>query len=405
MSVATPRKYRPQYRATPLSCHLRNEKRRIRTTVNIQTLSNVWLLILSKLYVDDIISEQVPQPKEFTTMSQPVLDDPPSIATHVHGCLETFQMVGESLSKAELQIKRKLQPGAINDALGRFRLWVGNIGAHRRGRSSLDYRLREASHIKYRVIELLQNLQSVLHETLEIISGSRIPWEDLSESDSDASDDESLAGEATTELEQLVSSMAEINTCLMRLSMAIRNPAPHDQFKESAQIDISHFEAFDFEHVRGKFPRAEKYLQLRLGSAISRRRQYLRYREEHHRKLEQGLKTEPKSQENELDQTALRSVSTPTERFESTVASSLPLAVKASTSARELEDDDYYEDTISQTSYASSKNHNSSKLRPPPLPEVGHDGNPFECQLCFRLISVRQLRQVFLAVRLFNMKS
>jgi hypothetical protein len=32
------------------------------------------------------------------------------------------------------------------DELGRLRVWAANIGAHQSGQSSLDYRLRDASH-------------------------------------------------------------------------------------------------------------------------------------------------------------------------------------------------------------------------------------------------------------------
>jgi hypothetical protein len=326
-------------------------------------------------------------------MTMQVHDDLSSIATHVHGCLEAFQTICESLANAELNIKRKLQLGSLSDNLGRFRLWVGNIGAHRKGRSSLDYRLREASHIRLRVIELLQNLKAVLQDALDIVTGARVPWEDLSDSDSDT-DDISVhlqaEGEATTELAQLESNVAEIITCLMRLSMAIRNPAPHDQFKESMQIDVMHYESFDIDHVRGKFPLAEDYLVSRLGKAISRRRQYLRYREEHRKKLEQGLQLQVQVQQLNTTSKLAYTISAPSEKVESTVASSIPLAVKASASTAELEEDDYYEENVSQTSYASSAS-DASRLRPPPIPDQGQDGEPFECPLCFRLTSIRQI--------------
>ncbi|KAH7385867.1 hypothetical protein BKA66DRAFT_582499 [Pyrenochaeta sp. MPI-SDFR-AT-0127] len=312
-----------------------------------------------------------------------------SIATHVHSCLIGFKDTCDNLAKAEGRIKSKLSPGIINDELGRFRLWSGNIGAHRKGKSSLDYRLREASHIRDRVLQLLQSLESVLQEAVEIITGERAPWEDLSDSESDVSDCESRHSEepTTTELQQLASNMVEINTCLMRLSMAIRNPASHDQFTESTDISVTHFESFDIDHVRGKFPLAEEYLVVRLGKAISRRRQYLRYREEHRKKLEQGLEPQLQAHEFTLPQATQTA---PSEVIESTIASSLPLAVKNNPSAAiEIDENDYYEDSLSQTSYASSTN-DATRLRPPPLPEAGQKGDLFECPLCFRITSVRQ---------------
>jgi hypothetical protein len=313
-----------------------------------------------------------------------------SIATHVHNCLDGFQKACDGLIKAEQRIRNKLPFSSLTDELGRFKLWSGNAGAHRRGRASLDYKLREASHIKDRVIELLQNLRSVLEEATDIITEKRLPWEELSDSESDLSDEEG-DDPPTTELAQLNSNVNEIVTCLMRLSVAIRNPAPHDQFKDSSNIDITHFEPFDIEHVRGKFPKAKEYLVSRLGKAVSRRRQYLRYREEHRKKFDRGL-DEPKLEAEQpavsLPQAAFNPPTILSKDFESTVASSLPLVIKTNTSVVEIDQNEYYEDTLSQTSYASSS-HDPSRLRPPALPVAGEDGDPFECPLCFRFTSVR----------------
>jgi tetratricopeptide (TPR) repeat protein len=314
-------------------------------------------------------------------------EDSALISNHVQLCFVGFAKFCLSLAKADTATKHKVAPFNVNDEIGKFRLWCGNIAAHRRGRSSLDYKLREASHIRDRVLDLLRNLESIIREANEIVSGERVPWEDMSDSDSDYSDNDLVHKDAgTTELQQLISNMADIVTCLMRLSMAIRNPAPHDQFKESVHIDTSHFEVSDIEHVRGKFPNAEEHLVIRLGKAISRRRQYLRYRDEHRKKLEQGLQFPiPEATPGII---VVPIVIAPSEIIQSTAASSIHFAIKAGSSAAGLDDQDYYEDTLSQTSYASSAS-DTTRLRPPPLPEQGQDGDPFECPLCFRLTSVR----------------
>jgi hypothetical protein len=295
-----------------------------------------------------------------------------SIATHVDDCLKIYDEVCTNVAKADHAIRNKHRSGTMDDSLGRFRLWVGNMRALRRGTASLDYKLREASHIRDRVLKLLQNLENVLGEAHQIITGERVSWEDLSDSESDKSDDglEQSEDGLTTELSQLASTMAEVIKFLMRLSMAISNPAPHNQFRESAHFDCQYFEQFDIEHVRAKFPLAGEYLVLRSGKAISRRRQYLRYRKAHRKKLEQDLG-------NQAD---------PSTSIDDTVTSSLPTITKADTFTDALNEDDY-NDTQSQTSYASSNN-DESKLGPPPLPREGWDGEPFECPLCFRIISV-----------------
>lgn len=291
-----------------------------------------------------------------------------SVAMQVHACLDDFQGVLTSKANTEPYLTRKLPLVSLQDKVGRFRLWCGNSGAHRSGIASLDHKLREASHIRDRVISLLRNLSFALQEMTDIVTGKRLTWEDEPASDTDSDgEDQSSEGPPITELEQLSCEVAEINKCLMRLSLAIRNPAPHDQFKGSANINLTYYESFDIKHVREKFPTAPDFLINRLGKANSRRRQYLCYRKKHRQKLSQGLE-----------------LITELSKIEGTVISSLPLELKVGGSATKLLNrDNYYEETLSQTSYGSSR-YDPSDLRPPPLPEEGQNGDPFECSLCYR---------------------
>ncbi|KAF9693035.1 hypothetical protein EKO04_009157 [Ascochyta lentis] len=217
------------------------------------------------------------------------------------------------------------------------------------------------------VLGLLRRILSSLGEIDAINNGRKVPWDAETTSETDGSDDESEADEgcSTTELQQLATSIADIITDLMQLSSTIRNPAPHDLFKRSGNIDTSYYEEFDIQHVKGKFPEAEQYLITRMGRAISRRRQYLRYREEHRARLAEALDT----------------TDTSAKKVASTVASSIPAQLKSGFQAVELEDDDEFVDHASQTSYASSMS-GATALRPPPLPQEGREGKPFECSLC-----------------------
>ena len=52
----------------------------------------------------------------------------------------------------------------MHDEIGRFRVWLGNVGAHRLGRVSLDYRLRDALHMRESVLDLLKDLDDNIHE-------------------------------------------------------------------------------------------------------------------------------------------------------------------------------------------------------------------------------------------------
>jgi hypothetical protein len=142
--------------------------------------------------------------------------------------------------------------------------------------------------------------------------------------------------------------------------MTIQNPAPHDRFMKGSSIDTSHFELFDTQHVCSKFPKADEFVTHRLGKAISIRRQFLKYSENHRKRLKAGL-----SGNFEGD-------------AQSTVASSLPVHIE------------YTEqnDNVSQTSFGTSVA-NSDKLRVPPLPSSATYGEEFECPLCFCIASVK----------------
>ena len=61
--------------------------------------------------------------------------------------------------------EKRLLPNVV-DQIGRFRVWAGDTGANQGGRLriSLDYRLREASHIHAQVTGLLQELDDSLKE-------------------------------------------------------------------------------------------------------------------------------------------------------------------------------------------------------------------------------------------------
>lgn len=194
--------------------------------------------------------------------------------------------------------------------------------------------------------------------------------EDSGSSDVGSIDDE-------TELRQLVASIKTRITLLMRLSMAIRKPAAHDQLINSADIDTSNYEQFDARHVREKFPRAPDDVVRRLGRAILRRRQYFKYREEHAKKLAHGLKTAKGTGQDA--KTELQP--------QSTIASSLPHTLKAN-AYLDLEAKEGSDTGVSRTSFATSRDGGFEGPRVPPLPNKAREGEPFECSFCFMLVSI-----------------
>ncbi|KAI0968124.1 hypothetical protein F4678DRAFT_203264 [Xylaria arbuscula] len=293
------------------------------------------------------------------------------ISESVAGCLQEFQAT--SLKSYELNDAARQK---LRDEFARFKLWAGNIGAHRKGRSSLDWRLRDASHLRDLVVNLLTDLKNTLDDVSSIINGSfdtHLGSPDHASTDHtlNSGDFDEIDNEA--EILETMADIADIIGCLMRLSVSIRNPAPHDHFMSSRFINMSHFEEYDMEHVKAKLPLAQPALARRLGKAISQRRQYFKYREAHHQKLNAGLDLDPTKSEAGA---------------QSTIASSVPNALKNGDKSHpafgELEEE-ASNSGASQTSYATS-GPESGRLKMPSLPKEASDG-PFECPFCYMMIS------------------
>lgn len=86
------------------------------------------------------------------------------IATQVIICSDTFDRACWTLSNADVRLRNKIQPWALRDEMGRFHLWCFSTAAHLYDETSLDYKLRESSHIRDEVLDLLQSIKTALHE-------------------------------------------------------------------------------------------------------------------------------------------------------------------------------------------------------------------------------------------------
>jgi uncharacterized C2H2 Zn-finger protein len=283
-----------------------------------------------------------------------------SISSTLAVCLQRFNRVLDSdlLASHESNVPISLW----QDELGRLRVWAANIGAHRKDQSSLDYRLRDASHIRDQTIQLLRNLDGWFND-LEDVLAEPSPG-DEAEEDDEASDDDF---EDISEVQQIYQGLVETITCLYQLSMAIRRPTQHDRILGTQKEDARIFEPFDREHVANKFPNAETALVDRLGAAISRRRAALRYRERHHKKMAHGVSN------NETDHA-------PTE-FSATVATELSnvnLAIQDNSS----------DAGRSKTSYAPTLFNSTDRLIIPFPKNVVFD-DPVECPYCYYIIVIR----------------
>jgi hypothetical protein len=155
-----------------------------------------------------------------------------SISSVLVDCLRSFNGLA---SRPELAIYTAEVPTNLwTDELGRLRVWAANIGAHQTGQSSLDYRLRDASHIKAQTVKLLERLRRTLSDAEEFLAGGAEEDDNLSADDADE-----------TELQQVYRAVVDTTDCLFQLSMIIRRPAQHDKLVGTKKLDATLFEPFD----------------------------------------------------------------------------------------------------------------------------------------------------------------
>lgn len=151
---------------------------------------------------------------------------------------------------------------------------------------------------------------------------------------------------------------------LYRFALTLRNPAGHSRIRDALSSSAIAYHPYDVRHIQSKYPVADQWLIERLARATSARRQFIRYREDHYDK---------KASEGEAEDGA------------TTLATSLPGPGEGADSiARETFDET--RSTYSQTSYATSVSGTTS-LRPPRLPEAGIDERPFQCDICYSIVS------------------
>ena len=289
-----------------------------------------------------------------------------SISSSIVTCLKAFNEFIEDIQDPDEDEPEGLHVQTWQDELGRLRIWAANIGAHQTGQSSLDFRLRDSSHIRQQIIKLLDELLQRLQDVRHVIAEGED--EDVESLGGSSSGDE----EPQTEIQQLLRSIATIINCLFQMSMLVRKPAPHDLLIGSKKADVAAFEPFDYNHVIDKFPKADNRVLSRLGQANTRRRKYLKYRERHAMKLKQGI--------NKVINTS----GGDTEVLSETVATDVR--------SRNIDfDEKASESGFSQTSYAPTLMSGGAITIPAP-PRASKDGAAFECPYCFYVINTESTR-------------
>jgi hypothetical protein len=295
-------------------------------------------------------------------------------------CLRAFQ---QFVTEANLYPAFEAEVSCVlwQDELGRLRVWAGNIGVHQMGESSLEYRLRDASHIRAQVTRLVSELRQVIRELHNLVSGGSDQSDQGSGKVEHADDSMSMESELIsqlsntsekelTEMQQLHEDVVDIINNLYKTSMLIRHPAARDRFLKRRKEDAMGFEPFDVDHVVNKFPRLDNAVAQRLGSAITWRRRNLKYWERHHAKLSHGVEEDDDLENEDL--------------LSQTVATSLENT--------HLHVDETSSTTgFSQTSYASSIL-SGGAITVPTRPKASLMGRAFQCDICFYIITIQDDR-------------
>ena len=209
----------------------------------------------------------------------------------------------------------------------------------------------------------------------------------------------------TSELEQLLLAIVETVTSLLKLSISIRGSTPRDRYARVASLTPLD-PSFDINHVYEKYPclRSKPWLVDKLGRAITRRRDFLRYREKHHEKLadsnvlsafkktpdhHNSLPTKPGTRSNSFRDgpkiADVASSSADRSRLTSTIATTY---IADSRNLLETASHTGLSDISDITSGVDEHGYEARPIPDPPKDSAG--SKPFECPYCYTIQIVRK---------------
>ncbi|KAF4628161.1 hypothetical protein G7Y89_g9989 [Cudoniella acicularis] len=296
-----------------------------------------------------------------------------AISDHTITCLHLFQKLSSDDARHSQIILK-------------FRDWSGSIGAHRRGRISLDERLRDASSIRRLVIQCLEDIEEALLQVLD--TKTTTPEDPASVGHPDQP--ESMEEQA---LESLFSSamvndpIRHINAMidiLFRITTTIRTPFSADRYENAKRVDLKDgvfFQKEDDRYLTETFPSLHPQLKKRILAGILERRRFLQYTLEHHYKLTSGLDALDSLPDGDGEASAEAMVS----GYPESVASGMPSNISASNI---LAQD--WPAPGSETSSLSSVSTSGTmapgrRFKVPPFPSTT---GPKLCPCCYLLVTI-----------------
>ncbi|CAM1509045.1 Fc.00g027840.m01.CDS01 [Cosmosporella sp. VM-42] len=233
-------------------------------------------------------------------------------------CLQGFSDLESKLDTPEsVNYLQLMPPSQVRTQSGKFRVWCGNLGALETGYSALEHRLKDSAIMQSNVLKLLIQLELSLKESMAVVSGRRLAFEDqprphdISNYESADDSDSDGSSESRHELSMRLSGMIDLLNSLYKLSYKIRNPNLRpastkaisykeidpetniDVFDEFVKVDKTHVsELLSFmRQGRDVAARDHEFLQQRLATSITLRRKYFGYWKKHANKLSRSIES------------------------------------------------------------------------------------------------------------------
>ncbi|KAF4966702.1 hypothetical protein FSARC_5646 [Fusarium sarcochroum] len=287
------------------------------------------------------------------------------ISDLVTECLELFQLSLQQNSESPRPDVNSLESKDLENLSqeqSRFSRWSATAGVFKQGSDSLDYRLRDASHIRLHINNLVRRVRQLLQDLLAIKNGDTTPWDQLSGEDSSC--DETLQEPPRNELAQIVLHVIRLIDDLFDLKIATQNPAPHDVLIRGQFMEMPNSWLKESFNLLVECPKIEQALAARLGKAISSRRRYFEYREA----LGSDYETIPGNLS--IEYKAAVSSSEPEKTSDNL---GMKEEVNATSGGTEAADTD--SDTSDTTTIIG-------RVELPPFPKPARGGNAFTCPYC-----------------------
>ncbi|KAK0798267.1 hypothetical protein LTR75_009566 [Friedmanniomyces endolithicus] len=319
-----------------------------------------------------------------------------------------------------------LHQDALSDSLERFNLWAGSLGAYHPSSDprSLEHRLRNAPQVAVRVHELLDSLEGGIVKALEYDFAAASGGADETVPNGPSREEAALLelfdlpDEGGCQILAICDAVADTVGRLIKISMLTGRSVARDRYARAEASAADRFnDSYDVGHVKEKFKHGQEHPWLleRLGKAITKRRQYLKYSREHRSRIAHpnparltvGSALGPDSLNIPSSQQEILPTATSVAPTSPSRPSLYPTTASTLRPMEPAEFDIPVEDDRSVSTLATTivEDDFPNPLRVPDLDTIAAPGMPFDCPFCPTLQTFRSQsswkRHVFADLRAY----